>query len=58
MRDEEKRLSGIQKLLIYGLTVNSNGEEYKRRYPCMPDRIIDNLMNPNAQDLRRSVEED
>ena len=24
-------------------------EEYKRRYPYMPDRIIDNLVNPNSK---------
>ena len=44
--DEEKRL--LYPEIESWVTVNKR-EEYKRRYPCMPDRIVDNLMNPNVR---------
>ena len=41
-----------EKTLLYpeiGLWADvGSREEYERRYPYMPDRIIDNLMNPSA----------
>ena len=43
--DEEKRL--IHPEVTSWISIDSR-TEYESRFPCMPDRIIDNLLAPNA----------
>ena len=38
-------------------SVNTRSE-YERRYPSLPDRLIDNLLKPEAKDFCRTLEQD
>ena len=44
--DEEKRILYPE---VTSWTAIKERAEYERRYPYMPDRIIDNLLNPEAK---------